>query len=78
MKNAGYFILGTLIGSVMAGIAVLLLTPLSGDNLRKEIGDRTQIIIEDVKQASTQRQEELKAELENLRLGKNIKLESNH
>ena len=77
MKNAGYFILGTLIGSVMAGLAVLLLTPLSGDNLRKEIGDRTQIIIEDVKQASIQRQEELKAELENLRLGKNIKLESN-
>jgi len=55
----------------------LLLTPLSGDNLRKEIGDRTQIIIEDVKQASMQRQEELKAELENLRLGKNIQLESN-
>jgi gas vesicle protein len=77
MKNAGYFILGTLIGSVMAGIAVLLLTPLSGDNLRKEIGDRTHIIIEDVKQASIQRQEELKAELENLRLGKNIKVESN-
>ncbi|HET59634.1 MAG TPA: YtxH domain-containing protein, partial [Chloroflexi bacterium] len=45
MKNAGYFILGTLIGSVIAGLAVLLLTPLSGDNLRKEIGDRTQIII---------------------------------
>ena len=77
MKNAGYFILGTLIGSLTAGIAVLLLTPLSGDNLRKEISDRTHIIIEDVKQASVQRQEELKAELESFRQGKNIKLESN-
>ena len=76
MKKAGFFALGAFIGGLLAGIAVLLLTPMSGDDLRKEIKDQTDNLVNDVKQASHDRQDELKTELENLRLGKVIKLES--
>lgn len=76
MKKAGFFALGAFIGGLLAGIAVLLLTPMSGDDLRKEIKDQTENLVNEVKQASLDRQDELKAELENLRLGKVIKLES--
>ena len=76
MKKAGFFALGAFIGGILAGIAVLLLTPMSGDDLRKEIKDQTDNLVNDVKQASHDRQDELKTELENLRLGKVIKLES--
>ena len=76
MKKAGFFALGAFIGGLLAGIAVLLLTPMSGNDLRKEIKGQTENLVNEVKQASLDRQEELKAELENLRLGKVIKLES--
>ena len=76
MKNAGFFALGAFIGGLLAGIAVLLVTPMSGEDLRKEITDQTNKLVDDVKQASIDRQEELKNELEALRLGKTIKLES--
>jgi gas vesicle protein len=76
MKNAGFFALGAFIGGVLAAIAVLLVTPMSGNDLRKEIKNQSEKLITDVKQASMDRQEELKTELETLRLGKNIKLES--
>jgi gas vesicle protein len=77
MKKAGFFALGAFIGGLLAGIAVLLITPMSGDDFRKEIVDQTSKLVDDVKQASLDRQDELKAELETLRLGKVIKLESN-
>lgn len=76
MKNVGFFALGAFIGGLLAGIAVLLITPMSGNDLRKEIKSQTDKLVEDVKQASMDRQEELKNELETLRMGKAIKLES--
>ncbi|MEE4194617.1 MAG: YtxH domain-containing protein [Anaerolineae bacterium] len=76
MKKVGFFTLGAIIGGLLAGIAVLLLTPMSGNDLRQEIKVQSDKLINDVKQASFDRQEELKAELENLRLGKVIKLEA--
>lgn len=76
MKNAGFFALGAFIGGVLAGIAVLLITPMSGIDLRKEIKNHSTKLLDEVKKASMDRQEELKTELETLRLGKNIKLES--
>ena len=76
MKKVGFFALGAFIGGLLAGITVLLITPMSGADLRKEINERTNTLVEDVKQASLDRQEELKTELENLRLGKTIKIES--
>ena len=76
MKKVGFFTLGALIGGMLAGIAVLLFTPMSGVELRKEINQQANKLIDDVKQASVDRQEELREELESLRLGKNIKLES--
>lgn len=76
MKKVGFFVLGAFIGGVLAGIGVLLSTPKAGVEFRKEINEKINTLVSEVKQASMDRQEELKDELESLRLGKNIKLES--
>ncbi len=76
MKKFGYFSLGTFIGAIISGILVLLFTPESGKQLQDDISYKIQETIDTIKEASELRQEELKSELEILRQGKTIKIES--
>lgn len=70
MKKAASFLFGAFIGSVLAGTAVILFSPYSGEEFRVEVSKRTQKLIEEVKEANLQRQEELKAELAKYRQSK--------
>ena len=76
MKKFGYFSLGTFIGAIISGVLVLLFTPLSGKQLQNDISYKIQETIDAIKEASELRQEELISELEILRQGKTIKIES--
>ena len=76
MKKFAHFSIGLLFGAVIAGITVILITPLSGKQLQEEIKNKADGILADVKEASEIRQEELKSELETLRQGKTIQIES--
>ncbi|MCD4752597.1 MAG: YtxH domain-containing protein [Anaerolineaceae bacterium] len=76
MKKFGYFSLGAFIGALISGILVLLFTPVSGKQLQNDISYKIQETIDAIKEASELRQEELKSELEILRQGKTIKIES--
>lgn len=76
MKKFGYFCLGAFIGAIISGILVLLFTPVSGKQLQDDISFKIQDTIDSLKEASELRQEELKSELEMLRQGKTIKIES--
>lgn len=40
MKSAILFLLGIVLGAAVGGLAALLLTPYSGDELRRQIGER--------------------------------------
>jgi len=76
MKKFGYFSLGTFIGALISGILVLLFTPVSGKKMQNDISYKIQETIDALKEASELRQEELKSELEILRHGKTIQIES--
>ena len=76
MKKFGYFSLGAFIGTIISGILVLLFTPVSGKQMQDDIAYKVQETIDAIKEASELRQEELKSELEILRQGKTIQIES--
>ncbi|NSW51229.1 MAG: YtxH domain-containing protein [Anaerolineae bacterium] len=76
MKKVWSFLTGLLVGAWLTGVTVLLFTPLSGKDLREKIKQESNQLMQDVKSASEMRQKELLEELENLRQGKNIKLDS--
>jgi gas vesicle protein len=42
MKGAILFLLGIVLGAAVGGLTALLLTPYSGDELRKQIGEKGQ------------------------------------
>jgi gas vesicle protein len=41
MKSMILFLLGVVLGAAVGGLAALLLTPYSGDDLRRQIGERS-------------------------------------
>ena len=66
MKSAN-FILGSLIGAVIGATTAILLAPVSGDDLRAGIKDRTLQIRSEIIQAGTEKRAELEDHLANLR-----------
>ena len=76
MKKFAHFVIGLLIGAVITGGTILLIAPVSGKQLQEEIKTKVDEIMNAVKDASEIRQEELKSELETLRQGKTIQIES--
>jgi len=65
----GFFIGATLGGLVGAGLA-LLFAPSSGDELRAQISDRTQVFASEIRQAANTKRIELQERLEILRAPK--------
>lgn len=61
-KQVFNFVLGLFSGALVGAAAALLLAPLSGPDARKVISDRVQQIIQDGKQARSERRAALEAE----------------
>ena len=76
MNNFSSYVVGKLLGACLSGFGLLLFTTKSGEDLRDNIKKETQKIVDDVKAAIESRQKELIEELDNLRHGKAIKLET--
>jgi gas vesicle protein len=67
MRKMGVFVVGALMGGLLAGIIVMLLTPYSGTVLRQRVNDFSQKLVIDVRSAAEQRRKELEEELVRLR-----------
>lgn len=67
MKKTGAFLFGALMGAVIGATLVLLYTPESGENLRRQLQDRVANIQNEINQAALAKRQELEAQLEELR-----------
>lgn len=67
MKKFTRFLSGMILGSVIGGISVLLLTPASGDDLRSELQQKVKDIQTEIKTAASEKRRELEEELQKLR-----------
>ena len=67
MQKALNLVLGLVLGAMVGSAVALLLTPMSGDELRMEVKDYTRQVKSDVEQAANARRTELERELANLR-----------
>lgn len=67
MQKALNFVLGLTLGALVGSALALLLTPVSGDQLRMDVRDYTRQVRSEVEQAAKSRRIELERELANLR-----------
>ncbi len=67
MQKALNLVLGIVLGGLGGSALALLLTPMSGDELRMEVKEYTRQVKSEVEQAATARRVELERELSNLR-----------
>ena len=67
MNRGLNFLMGALIGSFIGATIAILIAPSSGEDLRAEIGARTDRIRSEVAQASAERRAELERQLAALR-----------
>lgn len=67
MNRAINFLLGVTVGSLIGATVAILLAPSSGDELRAEIGVRTDRIRSEVAKAAADRRAELESQLATLR-----------
>ncbi len=67
MNKVLNLLFGFVLGGVVGSALVLLLTPLSGDELRSEVQDYTRQVRHEVEQAAANRRAELERELARLR-----------
>jgi len=67
MQKALNLVLGMVLGGLVGSTLALLLTPMSGDELRMEVKDYTRQVKNEVESAATARRAELERELANLR-----------
>jgi gas vesicle protein len=67
MQKALNFALGMVLGGLVGSALALLLTPMSGDELRMEVRDYSRQVRSEVESAANARRIELERELSNLR-----------
>lgn len=70
MERAFNLVLGFVLGSLVGSATVLLLTPMSGDELRMEIRDYTRHVKSEVEYAANAKRAELERDLEAKRTNK--------
>jgi gas vesicle protein len=66
-----FFTAGAVLGGLLGATVVLLLTPVSGENLRAQANERVAMIQNEAKEAAAQRRAELEKHLAELRTPKN-------
>jgi gas vesicle protein len=67
MRRAFGFLIGTVIGGIIGAGITLLLTPMSGRDLRYQISDRAQGVAASIRSAANTKRIELQERLETLR-----------
>ena len=67
MKSVFSFIVGVILGSLVGASIALLLTPMSGENLRTQIQERSQTFASEVQEAANTRRSQLEEQLSKLR-----------
>ncbi len=67
MQKALNFVLGMVLGGLVGSTLALLLTPVSGDELRMQVNEYTRQLKSEVQQAANARRVELERELADLR-----------
>lgn len=67
MQKAINLVLGLVLGGLVGSTLALLLTPVSGDELRMEVKEYSRQVRNEVEQAAAARRTELERELANLR-----------
>ena len=70
MRRTISFFIGAITGGLVGAILALLFAPASGEELRVQIGDRTQAFAANIRQAANTRRIELQERLEVLRAPK--------
>jgi gas vesicle protein len=61
------FLVGLLVGALFGGVVALLLAPSSGQEIRRQIGERVQYVQDEVKRASSEKRADLERQLADLR-----------
>jgi gas vesicle protein len=72
MRRMFGFLIGIFVGSLVGSTVALLMAPESGENLRGELRNRGQGLINDVRHAADSRRIELRGKLESLRAPKQM------
>ena len=67
MRRTFSFFIGATIGGLVGATVALLFAPSSGQEFRFMIGDRTQSLVSDIRQATNTKRIELQERLETLR-----------
>jgi gas vesicle protein len=67
MQKALNFVLGLVLGGLVGSTLGLLLTPVSGDELRMQVNEYTRQVKSEVEQAANARRMELERELADMR-----------
>jgi gas vesicle protein len=70
MKKIFSFMLGAVTGGVLGAAAALLLTPSSGNEMRRQINSKIQLLQNEVQDARIQKRAELEGQLQALRAPK--------
>ena len=69
MQRFFSFLAGVFAGLIVGAIVALLLAPMSGDDLRKQMQERSDELVSDVKSAIEEERKKLQDELESLKRG---------
>ena len=72
MRRAISFLTGFLVGTLVGGVAGLLLTPSGGSELQGQIKARLEGLIEEGRKAAAARRSELEAQLEAFKSGEAV------
>ncbi len=67
MRRITSFLIGTLIGGMVGASIAILLAPESGEELRRELRQRTDAFASEIRTAAEARKMELQRQLESLR-----------
>lgn len=67
MRRMFGFMIGILVGGLVGSTIALLMAPESGENLRGQLRDRGQNLLNDVRHAADSRRIELRGRLESMR-----------
>jgi gas vesicle protein len=69
MQRFFSFLAGVFSGLIVGAVVALLLAPMSGDDLRKQMQERSDELVSDVKSAIEEERKKLQDELESLKRG---------
>ena len=67
MSKSSKFMAGAFLGAAVGGILAILFAPKSGEELRKELQEKSVQIIDEVQKAASQAQQEMEKEISSVK-----------